>query len=551
VMRRVAVSILMLRLASTLVPPPAMRGQKMAMGLYHACAIVSHGGVDCWGSNRFGQLGVEHGYPVSLEEYNSESAEHTEIVVVQTVPLAGTPVSVVAGELHTCCLMGNGDVMCWGRNSLQELGVRTYTPFNYTAYYLTTTNTPVGFGRGTFDDGSSTYVPQKVPLPSAAVAISAGEYHACVILDDGKVVCWGSNVMGESGAIGTDVEMPPVTISLPEGLTAVDISCYPTGTSVLMSDGSLYRWGVFKFKTDVTVPHPYSDVFTARTPQTMGIQLTPLKLPMGDLSQIGIEQSSTVLFGRCAIFKDQELRCWGSNSLADHQAENGTLGTGTNEVYLNHPMPVLLPDGLSAQWISSNGWKTFCAILSNRSLACWGDNSVGIAGVAVKIEDHYRSLQQVLTPAIVDLPAGVTWVVGTTSHTCAVLVTGYIMCWGDVERVINRCGPANSTAPHFIGTSPTCENYVRAFIPSATTYLVGVLGFDFDVSGATITVPPGAVTSGGVVGASSHHFNESITESEGDYQAISDVLRVNVTERPTKVRTSILFILFHITNRFV
>jgi alpha-tubulin suppressor-like RCC1 family protein len=142
VMRSVAVSILMLRLASTLVPPPAMRGQKMAMGLHHACAIVSHGGVDCWGSNRFGQLGVEQGYPVSLEEYHN--SERTEMVVVQTVSLAGTPVSVVAGQVHTCCLMGNGDVMCWGRNTLQELGVRTYTPFNYTAYY-STTNTQFGF----------------------------------------------------------------------------------------------------------------------------------------------------------------------------------------------------------------------------------------------------------------------------------------------------------------------------------------------------------------------------------------------------------------------
>jgi alpha-tubulin suppressor-like RCC1 family protein len=80
--------------------------------------------------------------------------------------------AVAAGGYHTCALLGDGTVRCWGSNYSGQLGDGTTTQRN---------------------------TPATVSGLSGATAIAAGEYHTCALLGDGTVRCWGWNNYGQLG----------------------------------------------------------------------------------------------------------------------------------------------------------------------------------------------------------------------------------------------------------------------------------------------------------------------------------------------------------------
>ena len=145
--------------------------ESIAVGGSHSCALLTDGKVMCWGSNDYGQLGV--GYTNSLS--------------------AGTPVEVSGisnveslslGRSHSCALLTDGRVMCWGRNALNS-----------------------GNGRlgdiGYVSSPSST-TPREVTGIATATGIALGGSHSCASLSDGKVMCWGINGGGQLGDMTTD-----------------------------------------------------------------------------------------------------------------------------------------------------------------------------------------------------------------------------------------------------------------------------------------------------------------------------------------------------------
>ena len=87
-----------------------------------------------------------------------------------SLPLSAT--AVAAGDFHTCALLANGAVRCWGQNWFGQLG-----------------------------DGTTTNrtTPATVSGLSGATAVTAGGYHTCALLGDGTVRCWGWNNYGQLG----------------------------------------------------------------------------------------------------------------------------------------------------------------------------------------------------------------------------------------------------------------------------------------------------------------------------------------------------------------
>jgi hypothetical protein len=138
----------------------------------HECLVLEDGRVACTGLDDHGQLGPR-----------APGGNSGEFRVVEGVADAQR---VAVGRGHTCILTTAGGVRCWGSNTFGQLG------------------------DGTAD--RTREVRDVVGLTSGAVAIACGANHACALLADGRVMCWGANSIGELGN-GTGVGSPvPVLV---------------------------------------------------------------------------------------------------------------------------------------------------------------------------------------------------------------------------------------------------------------------------------------------------------------------------------------------------
>jgi alpha-tubulin suppressor-like RCC1 family protein len=139
----------------------------------HSCALLAGGGIRCWGNNKYGQLG-------------DGSAE------IRTVPVAVDGMTqgagkVAAGWNHTCAVMGNGELRCWGWNYYGQLGDATQA----------TQTRPVNVRR----------------MMEDAADVASGWAHTCALTAGGGVKCWGWNKFGQLGD-GTNLDSQvPLTVT--------------------------------------------------------------------------------------------------------------------------------------------------------------------------------------------------------------------------------------------------------------------------------------------------------------------------------------------------
>jgi hypothetical protein len=92
----------------------SMRGQRVVSGGSFTCAILANGSVRCWGSNAVGQLGQGNKNTIGDNETPGS---------VGTVDIGNhTAVALAAGNAHTCALLDDGTSRCWGYNIYGQLG---------------------------------------------------------------------------------------------------------------------------------------------------------------------------------------------------------------------------------------------------------------------------------------------------------------------------------------------------------------------------------------------------------------------------------------------
>jgi len=188
-------------------------------GNAHTCALLDDGTVRCWGNARFGQVGSGNTFTFSATQTPD---------TLPLVALGGAAVAISAGDFHTCALLAGGAVRCWG------VGL----------------NGRLGYGNtNTIGDDETPDAAGPVDLGRPAVAISAGADHTCAVLDDGTVRCWGAGHDGQLGYGNTadigDDEQPSAAgpVDLGPGRTAVAIAAGSTSTCARLDDGSLRCWG--------------------------------------------------------------------------------------------------------------------------------------------------------------------------------------------------------------------------------------------------------------------------------------------------------------------
>ncbi len=214
-----------------LVPPPVtgLRGVTApSAGRGHLCAVLTDASVRCWGNNDDGQLG------------NGSQTDSASPVAVSGI---GNAVAVVAGDRHSCALLADGSVRCWGYRGLNSrFGAVLSGLMGDGGTGVTPALTPVtvsglspaaalatgaghtcallqdasvwcwgtrGNARGQADPSAVALSPVQVGLSGAVNALALGDDHTCVSLASGGVQCLGSGNRGQLGTGGQSNEMNP------------------------------------------------------------------------------------------------------------------------------------------------------------------------------------------------------------------------------------------------------------------------------------------------------------------------------------------------------
>ena len=126
--------------------------------------------------------------------------------LLRTVCLVSIRNLVSSGYDHTCALLQNGEVACWGLNDKGQLGDGT-SGAAATAWQATPSLTA------------------QLPGGRAAVSVSAGFKTTCALLDNGSVSCWGNGVSGEMGNGQNNSSRSPVLVgNFGQGRTALSVS---------------------------------------------------------------------------------------------------------------------------------------------------------------------------------------------------------------------------------------------------------------------------------------------------------------------------------------
>ncbi|MFN3218723.1 MAG: RCC1 domain-containing protein [Acidimicrobiales bacterium] len=201
----------------------------ISAGVAHTCALLDDGSVKCWGAGSAGRLG--YGDTVTRGDGAGEMGDALPAVDLGE---GRTAVAIAGGSVHTCVVLDDGSVKCWGLNDSGQLG------------YGDTADR--GDGAGEMGDALPVV---DLGAGRTAVAIAGGSVHTCVVLDDGSVKCWGAGSTGRLGygdtvtrgdGAGEMGDALPV-VDLGAGRTAAAVTTGSAHTCVALDDGSAKCWG--------------------------------------------------------------------------------------------------------------------------------------------------------------------------------------------------------------------------------------------------------------------------------------------------------------------
>lgn len=411
---------------------------EVAVGSNFSCALRDGGVVSCWGDNIGLQLG------------NGGTSTTDVPTPANVVALTGA-VDVEAGDLFACARLGAGTVSCWGDNASLQLGLGV---------------------AGTTDRST----PSPVVNLTNVTGLAVGGAHACAVIGDGGLRCWGENGSGQIGLGGTsttDVNTP----TSPAGLPAVSQACAGDAFTCAVTAGAnpaLYCWGI---NTNGQLGNGTTTL--SRSPVLMA-GVRPVSVSCGEQHVCIVEaggaiscwgQNTTGQLGNgvvstrsltpvaalappnpielrlgyantCALYSDGSRLCWGHN-------ENGQLGLGTPRL---RPEPQLVPLANVAQVESAKGAYRLghaCARTTSNDLHCFGDNDWGQLGDGTLVPRSQPTLVTSLAGAVRDVAVtrftSSANVLTTGATTCAVLVDGGVQCWGANNENQLGVGAATTT----------------------------------------------------------------------------------------------------------
>ncbi|MEZ4409890.1 MAG: hypothetical protein R3A52_25960 [Polyangiales bacterium] len=324
-----------------------LRGVAMvAAGARHTCAVTHERRVYCWGANDRGQLGVETSPHACGSSAASEPCARAPVLV----PFLSEVVEVVAGDAHTCARGAGGQVWCWGTNVDGQLGAGT------AGEEPSPTPRPVRLGAS---------------MLRGVVALAAGGEHTCATRDDGAVLCWGRHDRGQLG------------VAVPERFEPCAHACVTSAVPIVGFEGDASA------DDDASVGDAATDDIDAAVDDDV---------PRGDAGRDAAEAAVDVGVDNglppaptavavsaggafsCLALSDRTVRCWGTNRAYELGSGRVNEGGATMQTVIASPGSAATNPLQGVSGVAS-GASTTCAVLTDRSVRCWGSNELGALGV--------------------------------------------------------------------------------------------------------------------------------------------------------------------------
>ena len=379
------------------------------IGTAHSCGLLDNNTIKCWGLGSSGQLG--YGATATLGDGAGEMGDALATIDLGT---GRTAKQIATGAAHSCAVLDNNTVKCWGLGTDGRLGYGTTTSLGRASGQMGDVLTTIDLGTG-----------------RTAAAISAGSAHTCAVLDNATVKCWGLNIDGQLGLgdidnRGDDAgEMGDAlaAVDLGTGRTAVAISAGSTHTCAVLDNATAKCWGAgangrLGYGDQNSLGDDAGEMGNALAAVSLGTGRTVKALSSGDAHT-------------CAILDNNSVKCWGGNG-------NGRLGYGdtddrgdTSGEMGDALSAVSLGTSRTANSISLGSGHT-CVILDNSEVKCWGNGASGRLGYGATTSLGDASGEMGDALAVVDLGTSRTAkaIKAGDAHTCAVLDNFTVKCWG-------------------------------------------------------------------------------------------------------------------------
>lgn len=409
--------------------PSVLSSAPFAVGGRHVCALPGDGTVLCWGNldqsqNEFGELGngrvrdpeapagdVWVQQIVIADEASAEGRDCADVsedgFVIRchgSASLTGVT-AIAAGYSHTCALLAETTVKCWGSNAAIDGG--TFAP-SYTG--------------GQLGDGTTTVRPAPVSViagPGETTALSgvrslsAATGYTCAVLNDDTAKCWGNAPQ--------ETSLAPITVMADAGNPLTEISSISAGdrnACAVLLDGSVLCWGSGLLGDQSS---------EGRAASALPVRVTVAGSPTADLGGITATSLGHNVFNgpngfamghSCALESSGGVVCWGFNDVSQ-------LGNGSNQLTgpdteRDYAVPVVAAPGsedalTGVTAIAAGGYFT-CALIDDGSVKCWG---LGLGG---------DSFQGAGAPVPLPTPLSDVVAIAAGAGVCALLADGSLLC---------------------------------------------------------------------------------------------------------------------------
>jgi alpha-tubulin suppressor-like RCC1 family protein len=429
----------------------------ISAGRYHTCALSSSGGsglVWCWGRNDDHQLGLSNEDGSEKIDIAGQMIDIRSAIISPVEGLndkgAGSgdsAISIISGDLHSCAVMNDSSIKCWGSDNYGQLG-RANSYYNDTI-----ASSSVSFSSADYVIDSERYAADSGSLAFIALAndttylknvysIAAGEAHSCALLggeeESGRVKCWGKNDSGQLGLGSTPLVhlFPAAPLPAANNCTHKNLHCETRARYVrdpldstkplegvvslavggnsscaVLKSGRVYCWGA----------NPYGMLGNSLSTD---MDQAPTLKPKAVSGISSVWMLSMDSFSSCAISDPGVINCWGLGL-------DGQLGTGLSQVLASPRLDLSLNRPAAA---ISHGGKTTCTLSLDQSVSCVGSNSKKQLGAEESAANSLVfkpvKIKETQASSSISLSGAVAITTGLY-HSCALLVDGAIACWGD------------------------------------------------------------------------------------------------------------------------